>query len=1425
MSLEYRLRQSGAEVQAAIDKIIALEPGALDAIGILCYDAAYWEEHASDIPALGALLIYNGVEGGQFKIGNGETSVADLPFVGAGLAQTVIAHIHDDVRHITMQERQNWNNKSDFSGRYQDLTGKPYIPTKLSDLSEDATHRTVTDNDKQLWNAKVDKSVNDLVNYYLKSETYTRTEVNALIGAIQRFHYEIYASLQEVTSPATNVLYLIGPTGSGSDKYEEYVYSTEFVKIGDTSIDLADYATKAELSQLGQEVDEKVNIDPSIDRINISSVGVASNYALVGDGKARSENGFECRKYAVSEGDVLYLKLSKDSGVDCVCQFQNTASISTSQVGNCIAQPVLTAIDGCVIVPRYATHLIVCCATGNTTNKVQKCTNIRDIEYGENIGITESIPSHNLVFEKGGKRFFIKQSYEQGTISECAVDGGTAITKTDVKESTLSDTFLNAFISNEISTEEIERKYGWTRGVIVSSTTYYTQIVNIFHDKYYYIKAYSIANKASLTLYDADGNLIDITNNDVNGCFKFPENVHHIAVSALVGNWSYVEIAQVNVADYVFPVTKVNGLDERLAILESGKMDIDSVNVVNPNDTEENKAIYIYNGAYEIRTMSGYSLSGFIPVKGQNIASNAVNNNTYWGHAVYNAKKEKIRTFNGKNYTYQEGDVFVRFSFGATETANQTQMANYGNSVKNYEPYNPISKYLPPKNIIGLAQVASGKTFSEDSYLSEIEAQPIVNRQGDYFVGYSEVTKSKQDKRFRRIVAINHDDLPQADYIATRKIYNKYGFNASFCFILQPFFNASHKAGMIDGVRRMLAEGHEMGLHAIMDSSYWRANKMVDVTPDGGSNFAPQYSDLIGHNQDKTGVNNYAQSITETTKLTALGYANPSTNLTVVNMTEAELNEVNASYNFYGNDRTMTGLDENDTEQTKKHLSWLEYWYNLWIDNTLGNSSNEATIAGRFAEDYSVPTGSSASDYYPDAEHLFSGKMVYWGDTTNAHFAEAKLKTAEGFSEDDYQLVGKFTKGLYKDCFSTANYEVMDRVIEIAQEFARRYFGLDHFTDTHIHGVAYINIQDGLFLRNKGFVVGGFGEFYRSRIGAYSSEISLLNEYGINLIDYDQNTIFYNGQVGLYYGQGGRLDTRVSSGRSTTGVFVSYLNFFGDNVSENMSYQNFIGFVNGLDNWKKFAYENAGKQVSRNGYTYTVFSAFKDCVDIIRSTFGTGKIPVLSLDTLGANPSIVAAIGMLCDYCKRNDVDIVSLAEARRLAMENGAKNNYFPNSAFIQSLLLDFGGVSQSNEAYIPDGWRKITMAQDATISVTDKALSMNGESVLETRIYGLPSGQYKLSFYASGNDATIKCFARKNGDSWSVTNVTPDYAPTLDGTLTLYEYTFTIDENTRKAVSSSSVSKICNGYEDNFSNLQIRIASGVNGTLVLASPTLKLI
>lgn len=85
---------------------------------------------------------------------------------------TALADLSDDASHrlVTDTEKSTWNGKSNFSGAYDDLTGKPdlfsgdyndltnkpSIPTRLSQLSGDATHRVVTDEEKSTWNSKSD---------------------------------------------------------------------------------------------------------------------------------------------------------------------------------------------------------------------------------------------------------------------------------------------------------------------------------------------------------------------------------------------------------------------------------------------------------------------------------------------------------------------------------------------------------------------------------------------------------------------------------------------------------------------------------------------------------------------------------------------------------------------------------------------------------------------------------------------------------------------------------------------------------------------------------------------------------------------------------------------------------------------------------------------------------------------------------------------------------------------------------------------------------------------------------------------------------------------------------------------------------------------------------------------------------------------
>lgn len=83
---------------------------------------------------------------------NAKADSSDVP--------TALSDLSDDSTHrlVTDTEKTTWNGKSDFSGSYNDLTDKPSIPDDLADLNDDSAHRLVTDAEKTAWNGKSDFS-------------------------------------------------------------------------------------------------------------------------------------------------------------------------------------------------------------------------------------------------------------------------------------------------------------------------------------------------------------------------------------------------------------------------------------------------------------------------------------------------------------------------------------------------------------------------------------------------------------------------------------------------------------------------------------------------------------------------------------------------------------------------------------------------------------------------------------------------------------------------------------------------------------------------------------------------------------------------------------------------------------------------------------------------------------------------------------------------------------------------------------------------------------------------------------------------------------------------------------------------------------------------------------------------------------------
>lgn len=124
----------------------------------------------------------------------------------------------------------------------------------------------------------VKKTVDDLVNYYKKAETYTQQEINNLIGAIKTVSMKVLPSKPETGE--TNIIYLIPSSSQTSDNiYDEWIYvDNKWEKIGSTQADLTNYYTKEESNSLFIQDTNYVHTDNNFTEEEKTKLSGLSNY-------------------------------------------------------------------------------------------------------------------------------------------------------------------------------------------------------------------------------------------------------------------------------------------------------------------------------------------------------------------------------------------------------------------------------------------------------------------------------------------------------------------------------------------------------------------------------------------------------------------------------------------------------------------------------------------------------------------------------------------------------------------------------------------------------------------------------------------------------------------------------------------------------------------------------------------------------------------------------------------------------------------------------------------------------------------------------------------------------------------------------------------------------------------------------------------
>lgn len=214
------------------------------------------------------------------------------------------------------------NDNKDNIAMQSDL---PTVPTKVSDLTNDAgyidssalpTKVSDLNNDSGF----IDNTVNNLINYYLKSETYTRSEINTLVNNAASGGF-IKVNTLPTTDINTKAIYLVPYTGSkAKNLYEEYIYiDSDWEMIGTTKLDLSNYVTTSDLNTA----------------LNDYVTSTALNTALADYVETTDLNALIADYYTKTETDNLLddkLDADKVGVANGVASLDSTGKVPTSQL-------------------------------------------------------------------------------------------------------------------------------------------------------------------------------------------------------------------------------------------------------------------------------------------------------------------------------------------------------------------------------------------------------------------------------------------------------------------------------------------------------------------------------------------------------------------------------------------------------------------------------------------------------------------------------------------------------------------------------------------------------------------------------------------------------------------------------------------------------------------------------------------------------------------------------------------------------------------------------------------------------------------------------------------------------------------------------------------------------------------------------------
>lgn len=138
---------------------------------------------------------------------------------------------------------------------------------------------------------------------------------------------------------------------------------------------------------------------------------------------------------------------------------------------------------------------------------------------------------------------------------------------------------------------------------------------------------------------------------------------------------------------------KINELEDVAEVLETNIENLQtekakavkSVNLLNPDTLYIGHFYWRYGNETAIGDNANYAITDYIPINGHNIKANW-NISGGMANCVFNANKQFLRKIESNDYTYQNGDAYIKYTTYSNPENSQCQL-EYGDVSTPYEPY------------------------------------------------------------------------------------------------------------------------------------------------------------------------------------------------------------------------------------------------------------------------------------------------------------------------------------------------------------------------------------------------------------------------------------------------------------------------------------------------------------------------------------------------------------------------------------------------------------------------------------------------------------------------------------------------------------------------------------------------------------------